>query len=157
MTTMQKNEKDADLPPICKDTWEEALGRELTATVESFSKKLLRKDKALIQIIFAYVFKNADNEDLLHAILTRITKDIPSFHPENLEILFLSLEGARMLVEENKLNPKTFSDYMVAKKFKVKEKIIAYQEKQKNRKKRSSLKTAYKRKGQIKFKGGNSF
>ena len=140
-----------------RKAWEKKLAIELTATIASFTEALLIADEHLIQMIDDYVFKNADNKALLEATLTKLVKEIPSFHQENLEILFLALEGAMMIAQEHDLNPKQFSNFMVAKKFKVKERIIARQERKQQNKRPSDLKIISHRKSRINFRNDNAF
>lgn len=114
------------------------IGRALTNTLKSFSTEFL-KNESLLVLIFSYVFENAPNKEVLESTLTRLSKKIKPFPEENLEILLLSLTGARMIVQEKKQSLKEFDEYMVAKKFKVTNRVLAYQE---NRKKQQSSKLA---------------
>lgn len=101
------------------------LGKALTQTIESFDLQLLYISKKLLQIIHDYVFADESHETLTKAI-TRAAKTI-ELEEENLEILLLALQGARMIVQENNfVSPKQFDRYMLAKKFKVKEQVLLY-------------------------------
>lgn len=115
------------------------VGRALTDTLKSFSIDFL-KSKSLLLLIYAYVFENADNRTAIKNMLTRMIQKIPSFQKDNLEILLLSLDGAQIIVKENKHSRKEFDTYMVAKKFKVKTAVIKHQERRQGKEKPDCLK-----------------
>ncbi len=117
--------------PVTKSFSIKVLGRELVKTLECYCPVLILFSSQLLQTIHEYVFANGSPEKLKYE-LTRATKQMETFQEEYLEILLLSLEGARMIVIENKLvAPKEFDKYMIAKQFKVRKKVNIHQNRRK--------------------------
>ena len=103
--------------------WADRLGQQLFKAIAGVCPELLTNyNNKLASMIHNYAFAREPNEFGLQKLIKKEIRKNNSCKKEHLEILFLTLKGARIIVmEENFVSPMEFDNYMLEKQRVVRE------------------------------------